>query len=480
MPRYKLRVSYIGTRFHGFQRQMTNETKMKKNHGVSVEESTSPLPVPLPFYRACPKRPKLDRETGVPTRLASTITVQDCLEDACLAFVATNQNYLTPTSLGATTTDSNKDNDKHSNKSTTTTGTSNGGTDDMSSPTPYTLEALALRFAGRTDKGVHARGQVVTIQLPTNIAFPIACKTPVARSQFLRRSLNSRLPLDISVEDVEELVELATCHRDRVNAASVMIDFDPRRHVKSKMYSYTLKYQRWNKQAIDSPPVSSDTGRNPDRPALPEARSININSNNDDFSKRSIDKTTTDMDTTSGHGTTHRDALGYHGIRSAWDSPCIWICPWVLNQDALFPILCQNLQGMHNYRAFVHRDDRDKQSQVLRIDRIEPITLQVETYEMDSLPFATTVNNGRYSNNQQSSWQPSTIEVVTLRLEFQATGFRRSLIRNLVGFCVDLCRGQITLTQLGGWDTIWTGTDKVATHVNAAPACGLCLERVWY
>lgn len=67
--------------------------------------------------------------------------------------------------------------------------------------------------AGRTDAGVHARGQVAVLALPG--ALPLD-KVPEA--------LNSRLPDDIAV----------------LAAAEAGDDFDPRRHCVMKQYSYSL------------------------------------------------------------------------------------------------------------------------------------------------------------------------------------------------------------------------------------------------
>src|SRR5216683_4275834 len=63
--------------------------------------------------------------------------------------------------------------------------------------------------AGRTDAGVHARGQVASIRLPREF-------DPAE----LLRALNALLPADIVVRDVVEVAN----------------NFDPRRHAKSRVY----------------------------------------------------------------------------------------------------------------------------------------------------------------------------------------------------------------------------------------------------
>ncbi len=73
--------------------------------------------------------------------------------------------------------------------------------------------AISVVVAGRTDAGVHARGQVVAFTEPT----PLPLKA-------YARGLNSVLPKDVAV----------------VGASHVADDFDPRRHSKGKRYRYTI------------------------------------------------------------------------------------------------------------------------------------------------------------------------------------------------------------------------------------------------
>ena len=72
-----------------------------------------------------------------------------------------------------------------------------------------------VRGSGRTDAGVHAEGQVASIETDTDLD-----------PQSLQRALNGVLPRDIAVL--------------RLEAASP--DFDPRRQARSKLYRYCL----WN------------------------------------------------------------------------------------------------------------------------------------------------------------------------------------------------------------------------------------------
>jgi len=76
-----------------------------------------------------------------------------------------------------------------------------------------TGERLRVAFAGRTDAGVHAIGQVA--------AFTTASSLPV---QTFVRGLNAWLPQEIAVR----------------RAVEAPPDFDPRRHAASRTYRYTI------------------------------------------------------------------------------------------------------------------------------------------------------------------------------------------------------------------------------------------------
>ena len=71
--------------------------------------------------------------------------------------------------------------------------------------------------AGRTDAGVHALGQVVSVRTGKKIA-----------TTDLHRALNAVLPKDIAVRSIEEVPN----------------EFDPRRHATSKLYRYRVYHAR--------------------------------------------------------------------------------------------------------------------------------------------------------------------------------------------------------------------------------------------
>lgn len=241
-------------------------------------------------------------------------------------------------------------------------------------------DCLRVRFAGRTDGGVHARGQVVAVSLPESVM--VDGREPWR----IRKSINSRLPEDISVEKVEPLVDYS--------------NFDPRKDAVRKRYSYTLKFRKkvfdFNGQLL---PFCSNSGPN--------------------------------------------------CIRNALDPNTLWICPWPLS-DTNMERYCQLLTGEHDYSAFVHKRSRREKENVLTVARFTYDCLE-KTKEA--------------------------VPVLTIRFQVEAKGFRRGMVRNLVGFVVDLCRGQLDESI---FETIWSGTDEAARSVNSAPPFGLCLEQVTY
>jgi len=78
-------------------------------------------------------------------------------------------------------------------------------------------EPIRVHGAGRTDAGVHARGQVAAFRPPRAFA-----------PADLMRALNALLPSDIAV----------------INASSAQESFDPRRDARSRRYEYRVLNQR--------------------------------------------------------------------------------------------------------------------------------------------------------------------------------------------------------------------------------------------
>jgi tRNA pseudouridine38-40 synthase len=79
-------------------------------------------------------------------------------------------------------------------------------------------ESVRVAAAGRTDAGVHAAGQVVSLKLQRAVP-----------ADTLLRGLNALTPRDISIRD----------------AMVVPDDFDPRRAARSRVYVYRIWNARW-------------------------------------------------------------------------------------------------------------------------------------------------------------------------------------------------------------------------------------------
>lgn len=334
MPIYKLIVAYDGTRFHGFQRQIDNATMMDRFETKNAAMRPK-------------KRPHYNVDNGG-TRKGCNLTVQEVLEMLLL---------------------------------------------DLYPGT--TVDGICLKFAGRTDKGVHALGQVCVVNLFPADANSVGYDEPVCRCWKLRKDINSRLPVDVSVQEVTYLGDSS--------------EFDPRHDVKRKRYSYSIKYRR------------------------SDARIAVV--------------------------------AGPHTIRHAFDPPSIWVCPWSLD-DSMLSAHCQKLSGSHNYSNFVHKADRDTKDQNVTIDRIDFEIISTREESISALPDELDGKRASIST-----------AVVTGRFVFEATGFRRTMIRNLVGYCVDICRQLPGIVPI---EEIFTPRTDTAAKICAAPAVGLCLESVAY
>jgi tRNA pseudouridine38-40 synthase len=349
---YKLTVAYNGARFNGFQKQAA-QPKQQPSHQGNCR------PTKQRRYDSSTGRVK-----GVP------VTIQECLEQALLEY----GEYICK----------QQQQQQQQVQDPATSNQKSALPDELSSATRTTWirSDLRFRFAGRTDKGVHAQGQVVTCLLPTATA-----TMPPGR---LRAALNSRLPEDISVQQIAALPDHAAA-------------FDPRHDAVRKEYSYMLKFRRL---------LREDDGR----------------------------------DVQGG---------GVHSLRSAHDTPVLWLVPWPLETDA-WPLLQAALQGTHDYTPFVHRKDRDERSHVMTIDKAAYDILQEST---DGFPGTT---------------------VVTARWTFTARGFRRSLVRNLVGFIVQCSRPGQTRVRPWSMGPAEDDTKDWTAYIEAAPASGLSLDRVDY
>ena len=265
LKRYKLIVSYDGTNYKGFQRQSSSSSSSSSCSTAIETCNITDNHVPIRVLGKRPRSNKINFRKIVPP------TVQEVLEDAIEFYT---------------------DLDRQTHK---------------------------VRFAGRTDSGVHARGQVLAVFLPP-ITINSNCSSEgddeEEKNWQIRRAINSRLPNDISIDLV------SPCHEI----------FDPRLDAIRKQYSYLLRYRE--KVVV----ITSSSGI--------------------------------------GKGNEEENILpicakgGPHLLRNALDSNFLWICPWALDSSKI-KRCCELLTGTHDYSAFVHKKARETRDNRMTVNRFD-------------------------------------------------------------------------------------------------------------
>ncbi|KAL7555910.1 hypothetical protein ACA910_010858 [Epithemia clementina (nom. ined.)] len=332
-PQFKLTVAYNGYRFNGFQKQPPQHRGGGGQHHKqgSLDDDS--------VMRPPPKRPHWESQTGRMKRVPNTI--QDCLEQALLNYVHHFLEQQQQQTLPSASLEESKE------KIAKKKGKKSAPSTEQLASCIFTLDDLMFEFAGRTDKGVHALGQVITCRLP----IPVDQQATATSANFKKgmlQGINSRLPDDISVSYIEGPLSPA---------------LDPRYDAVLKQYSYTIKYHRVRKDNNNQTP-SAFTG-------------------------------------------------GVHTMRHALlDSPCLWLVPWPID-DSIFPTICQALSGTHDYTQFAHKDVRNQYDNFL-------MTID---FSFEQLSFQPTPCGG---------------EIVMAKFLARSKGFRRTMVRNLVGFCIRL------------------------------------------
>lgn len=277
LKRYILIVAYDGTRYSGFQRQSSSSSSSSSHTNIDGRSSKRRRP------NNQNKKKIKNRGSSVPT------TVQETLEDALEFYTGLERRDL------------------------------------------------KARFAGRTDAGVSARGQVVAVSLPSS-SLGKDCNTDGKNKADavteplwkIRKSINSRLPNDISIENVSQCINES---------------FDPRLDAKSKQYSYTLRYRELATiVASEGEPRNDDTNDKYINPICLKG--------------------------------------GPHLLRSAMDSSRVWICPWALD-DSKLKRYCDLLIGTHDYSAFVHKEARKTRDNQMTVNRFDYETVK---FRDDSVP----------------------------------------------------------------------------------------------
>ena len=209
-------------------------------------------------------------------------------------------------------------------------------------------------------------------------------------SKLLLKSFNSYLPNDVAVRSIKK----------------VRTHFQPRQEASCKTYTYRIRYEH-------------------------------LNSNDD----------------------TQIYPGGVHAIRSPFDDRFTWTCPWPLDSKIMKEV-CNYLSGKHDYSNFVHKKERMKKSNEMELQINLDMKIEIE--------------------------EEISIRLATIRF-LSKNGFRRSMVRNLTGFIVDISRNkfesetkkkEILKSIFSCEDPNMDTNDSVSTFIHASPACGLCLEKV--
>ena len=272
--------------------------------------------------------------------------------------------------------------------------------------TGQSIEGLRVRGAGRTDKGVHALGQVVAFDYYMNRQFDkvdgvCSCvlKDCNLSSVAIARAINSYLPDDIVI-------------RSGCVIPSKYYPFEARRNITLKQYIYFIRF------------LSSDQ--------------------------------------------CDSDSIGVNSFRRAFGPRC-WNCPWMLNVKKIQEA-CNALEGKHDFALFTHRRDRFNKQKLTDLIRFRAEIL-------DSINIFGNINDSR--TDLFGSHQP-----ILMKFTAEAEGFRRGMVRHLVGYVVDFARGIINdeyspknIFKKSSINGAFK-SNREGAQISSAPACGLYLAKV--
>jgi len=353
--------------------------------------------------------------------------------------------------------------------------------------TSLSIGTLRVRGAGRTDKGVHASGQVVAFDVPLSLLHLDGCSV---RKNGDLLGCNGRRDQESlsqqSIQYLQEALDTLNEHRSKTTCEnktekkSVLIDqwkirraittrlpldivlrsvrlwtgacpFEARKQISCKTYTYKLRFRGLSHLNCSSVQSSS-------------SEKIYKQQHNGDDKKPQLHPIC---------------SSGPPLLRRINDQNTVWLCPWPLDPMILHQA-CAKFVGKHDFINFVHKEERRKASRCAEGDANNTLGTDLKSpHEINLFQFQVDTQS-----EKEEDW--SLPPVINAIFTLKAKGFHRSMVRNLVGFAVDIARGlrrvdDIPVLLMEQDPCINSSDNKTSVSmVNSAPACGLCLSKVEY